>query len=120
MKQFPVVILLTLILLPIIWNGVSLFHFVIEHTHTFCQTESEHAHSTSENCLSIFQLAEKHNQNQLPSPLKNEFKELKQYLSPLLLTSSLVLTNIQQRDFEDIPLPVRLIPKDIFQPPIFS
>ena len=120
MKQTSVILLLALLLLPIIWNGVSLFHHIIEHTHTFCQTESGHVHSNPDNCLSIFQLAESHNQNQLSSPTKSEFKELKQYLTSNLYSTLIRVLPFQQMNFEDIALLDNLFIKDVFHPPIFA
>ena len=118
MKQTSVILLLTLLLLPIIWNGVTLFHYVIEHTHTFCQTELEHAHANPDTCLSIFQLAENHNQNQLPTPTKSEFKELKQYLTPKLDLSPITVFSFPKLSFVDITFPDDLFSRDVFHPPI--
>lgn len=120
MKQTSVILLLILLLLPIIWNGVTLFHYVVEHTHTFCQTEAEHAHATPDDCLAIFQLAENHNQNQLPAPVKSEFKELKQYLNPNLDFIPIGVLPFQQVNFVDIALPDNGFTKDFFHPPIFA
>lgn len=118
MKKTSIILLLTLLLLPIIWNGATLFHYVVEHTHTFCQADSEHAHSNPDDCSTIFQLVEKHNQNQLPAPTKSEFKELKQYISPYLYLISTTSLSLQQINFVDIALPENLFTKDFFQPPI--
>lgn len=120
MKQTSVILLLTLLLLPIIWNGVTLSHYVVEHTHTFCQTELEHAHSDLDDCLSIFQLAENHHQNQLPAPAKSEFKEIKQYLNPILDLGPIIVFSSQQMNFVDISIPDNLFTKDVFHPPIFA
>jgi len=95
-----------------------LFHYVVEHTHTFCEEDINHAHSNPDNCLSIFQLSESHSQNQLPSPTKSEFKELKQYLTPNLDFTSIRVLPFQQMNFVDIALSDNLFIKAIFHPPI--
>lgn len=118
MKNTSVILLLVLLLLPIIWNAVSLFHYVVEHTHTFCETELEHAHTTPTDCLTIFQYSENHSQNQLPSPTKSEFKELNQYISPDLQLISTTFLISQQINFVDIALPDNFFIKDVFHPPI--
>ena len=120
MKQTSVIVLLTLLLLPIIWNGVTLFHFVVEHTHTFCEEDLTHTHSDTEDCLSIFQLTENHTNNQLPSSTKSEFKELKQYLNPDTDLTSITAHLSQQMAFFDILLSDNSFSKDIFQPPVLA
>ena len=120
MKNTYIILLLTLLLLPIVWNGVSLFHYVVAHTHTFCDTELEHTHTNPNECLTIFQLTENHHQNQLPTPAKSEFKELKQYLSQDLQITSTTLIIYQQINFVDIALPDNFFIKDIFHPPVVA
>jgi len=117
-KQTSIILLLTLLLLPIIWNGITLFHFVVEHTHTFCQEDLAHAHSNTEDCLTIFQLSENH--NQLPSPTKSEFKALKQYLASNLYLAPILPYTFQQINFINPSLTDDAFSKDVFQPPIFA
>lgn len=118
MKKISVILVLSLLLLPIIWNGVSLFHYVVEHTHTFCETELEHAHTDPDDCLTIFQFSENHHQNQLPSTTKSEFKELNQYVSPDLHLIPATFLISQQTNFVDIAIPNNCFIKDVFHPPI--
>ena len=104
--------------MPIIWNGITLFHYVSAHTHTFCKEDITHTHTDTGDCLSIFQLAENHNQNQLPVPNKREFKEIKQYLSPIIHLTSKTTFAFQQINFVDSSLPDFLFSEDVFHPPI--
>ena len=117
MKQAFVIFLLSLLLLPISWNAISLVHYLVEHTHTLCQETTDHAHPNPENCLSVFQLAEKQNQHQ-PTTTNIEFQELKQYLTPDLLLTTVVFDPIRQVDFVEIAFLNHLFHKDIFYPPI--
>jgi len=119
-KQTSVILLLTLLLFPIFWNGVSLIHYVVEHTHTFCETESAHSHPNPDNCLSIFQLSESQSQSQLPVNTKIDFQELKQYLTPNLALNSIRLLSFQQINFVNSVLPDDCFPKDVFHPPVFA
>lgn len=119
-KQTSVILLLTLILIPIFWNGISLVHFVVEHTHTFCETESEHSHPNPENCLAIFQLTENQSESQLPSNTKIDFQELKQYLTPSLELKSIEYLSFKQINSDTSFLPDDSFPKDVFHPPLFA
>jgi len=116
MKKFPIILLL-LMLFPIIWNGVGLFHHLVEHTHTFCENH-DHEHSTVHECMNICHITQNHHHNQLPSEI--DFHELKQYVnncSPLdfpvvLITSTALIA-------ESSALHDRTLSDDIFRPPIF-
>jgi len=119
-RQASVILLFSLLLLPTIWNGVTLIHYAIEHTHTFCNSDSEHLHSSPAHCLSIFQLAESQNQSQLPSTTKIEFQELKQYLTPNLEFKQRLFLSFPQNHFISPPLLDKGFSKDIFHPPIFA
>jgi len=119
-KQTSVILLLTLLLFPIIWNGISLLHYAVEHSHTFCPTETEHSHPNPDDCLSIFQLTENQSQSQLPSTTKIEFQDLKQYLSPNLELSPMLYLSYQTANFIDSTLPEYLFSKDVFLPPIIA
>jgi len=119
-NQKSVILLLALLLFPIIWNGISILHYAVAHSHTFCQSEAEHSHPTPDDCLSIFQLAENQSQSQLPSTTKIEFQELQQYLTPHLEVGLLPLFSFQQSNFINPSLPENLFSKDVFLPPIFA
>lgn len=120
MRQTPTILLLTLILLPIFWNGISLVHYAIEHTHTFCQSEDEHAHSNPNDCLSIFQLSEYDNHNQLPASKNSEFQELKQYITPNLVLKPISKLTFQQTNFVNFSYIDDLFYREVFLPPIFA
>lgn len=116
MKQLSIILLFSLILFPVIWNSISLFHYMIEHTHTFCVNETDHTHKTTEDCLSICQL----NQDQLPQhlPVQDKYQELKLYLAPDLIintTSHFIAKNVI---FFEPSLLENPFSKDIFHPPI--
>lgn len=98
------------------WNGVTLFHFVVEHTHTFCEDETTHTHTSTEECLTIFQLSQSH--DQMPAQTNNEFQKLKQFIAPTLLVATAVQPNLQQSNFINLHLKEELFLKAIFQPPI--
>jgi len=119
-KQTSVILLLPLLLFPIIWNGISLFHYVVEHSHTLCLNETGHSHPSPDDCLSIFQLTDSQNQNQLPATTKSEYQELKQYISPDLELSSILLLSYQSVNFTHLTLSNYLFSKDVFLPPIFA
>ena len=119
-KQTSIILLLSLLLFPIVWNGISLLHYAVEHTHTFCQTETEHSHPNPDNCLSIFELADNQNQPQLPATTKIEFKELQQYLTPNLELKSIPFQSFQRINFLNSALLNDGFPKDVFLPPVFA
>jgi len=117
-KQTSIILLLTLILTPIFWNGISLIHYVVEHTHTFCETESAHSHPNPDDCLALFQLAESQSQSQLPASTKIEFQDLKQYLTSNLELKPIIRLSVQQINFANSFLPDDIFPKDVFHPPV--
>jgi len=119
-KQTSVILLLTLLLFPIVWNGISLFHYAVEHTHTFCQTDSEHSHPNPDNCLSIFELTESQSQSELPISTKSEFQELQQYFTPNLDLYPMQLLSFQQVNFVTSSHLEKGFSKDVFLPPIFA
>lgn len=120
MRQKSIILLLSLLLFPIIWNGITLLHHVVEHTHTFCATDTEHSHSNPDNCLSIFELVEGPHQGQLPAASKSEFEDLKQYLAPKLVIKPTLYISFHQINFIDSPLPEDLFLSQVFHPPIFA
>ncbi|MFT4761963.1 MAG: hypothetical protein ACI9XO_001044 [Paraglaciecola sp.] len=117
MKKLPAILLLTLVLLPVIWNGVSFFHFIVEHTHTFCGNDADHEHSSTHDCLNIYHLTEYQDHEQIL--VKTEFFELKQYITnyptlniPILLSTSSAVK------FESSFLYGKILTDGIFRPPI--
>ena len=120
MKQTSIILLLSLLVFPIIWNGISLLHYAIEHTHTFCERDSEHSHPNPDDCLSIFELSESKSQSELPSTTKSDFQELQQYLTSNLELNSIEFLSSQQINFVIFSLPDDDFPKDVFLPPIFA
>lgn len=120
MRFTAVILLLTLLTFPVLWNGISLFHYAVEHSHTFCQSESEHSHPNPDDCLSIFQLTDSENKNPLPANTKSEFQALKHYLTPNMELNPLLLLSCQRANFLDLVLPNYLFSKDVFHPPIFA
>lgn len=120
MKQTSIILLLSLLVFPIIWNGISLFHYAVEHTHTFCETDTEHSHPDPDNCLSIFELSDKQNQSQLPSTNKVEFQDLQQYLTPNLALNPMHSLSFQQINFIHSFLPDDGFSKDVFLPPVLA
>lgn len=118
MRQASVILLFSLLLLPTIWNGVSLFHFAVEHTHTFCSTDEDHSHSNPTHCASIFQLTD--SQSQLPSTTKIDFQELKQFLTPNLEFRQRLFLSFPQNYFITPSLLDNGFSKDIFHPPTFA
>lgn len=120
MRFTTVILLLTLLSFPILWNGISLVHYVVEHSHTFCQSEVEHSHPNPDDCLSIFQLADSENQSPLPATTKSEFQALKQYLTPQLALNPILFLSYQRAHFLDPVHSNHLFSKDVFLPPIFA
>ena len=115
MKQLKILLLLSLVLLPVIWNGISVFHHLVEHTHTFCQDPSDHTHTTAEDCLTICKITPNH-QHQIPT--HNDYQELKQYLTPNLPYNTHSNSISLQMNFEEPHLSGYYFSDDIFHPPI--
>lgn len=120
MKLLSVISLLCLLSFPIFWNGISLIHYVVEHTHTFCETDLEHSHPNPDDCLTILQLAENNSQSQLPSTTKIEFQDLQQYLTPNLYLTSIAFSSFSAINFANFSLPNDGYLKDVFHPPTFA
>ena len=113
----PIILLLSLVLLPIIWNGMSFLHYAMEHTHVFCLAEEDHEHTAAHDCSDIYHNIE--NQNQEHLPVSIDFQEIKQYLTPhssmktLVFSTSSSTSQVSFSIYHD-----RLFPDDIFHPPI--
>ena len=79
MKKLSILLFLNLMMLPVIWNGIGWWHYVVEHTHAFCDSDlEEHTHQTPEDCVSICQLTNNQPNQQLPST--TDYYELKNCL----------------------------------------
>ena len=87
-RPIAIILLLNLLLLPLIWNGVNFIHYLVEHTHTFCESEQNHQHTSAEDCHTICHISPQPYQGQIPVE-KIEFYELKQYITtfPLFLSN---------------------------------
>ena len=104
-------------LIPLIWNGVSFMHYLVEHTHTFCESEQNHHHSSTEDCQTICHIAPQHDHGQVPHNI--EFYELKQCISPFsYFDTQLLLPNRTSICPDYSLLYKKIISKDIFRPPI--
>ncbi|MEM9822225.1 MAG: hypothetical protein AAF985_14175 [Bacteroidota bacterium] len=79
MKKIRFLLLLSLVMLPVIWNGMNLVHYVLEHTHAFCLTDTDHEHKSAHECLDLYHFSQSHDHNHLPT--KVEFFELNQYIT---------------------------------------
>ena len=117
MRKNYTIILFSLLLIPLIWNGVSFIHFLVEHTHTFCASEQDHQHTSTDICHTICHVSPQHDQGQIPHNI--EFYELKQCITALPFFdkqfSSFNSININP---EYSLLYNRIISEDIFRPPI--
>ena len=109
--------MLSLILIPLCWNGMSFIHYLVEHTHTFCASEDDHQHSSTEDCTNVYHVAPHHEQNQIPH--KVEFYELKQYISSFSsFDTQLLLPNRTSICPDYSLLYEKILSEDIFRPPI--
>ena len=117
MKKLATILLLHLMLLPVVWNGIGLWHYIVAHTHTFCAADlAEHTHQTPEGCISIFQLENNQPNQQLPTT--NEYYELKTCITSNTIFNTLLLCSIKQTDFiEPFSLNNHYF-NEIFHPPI--
>jgi len=104
-------------LIPLLWNGVNFLHYLVEHTHTFCASEENHQHTSTDECHTICHISPLHDQSQIPT--KIEFYELKQCITAysyfnIQSTFSNQLSTNNTFSF----LYGRMISEDIFRPPI--
>lgn len=110
------ILLLYLMLIPVIWNGASMVHYLVEHTHALCNTTDEHIHVASENCLTICVVDNHQSEGQILTV--TDYKELNIYLLvPQILTIVSVGGN-QPQQFLSPTLLNHLYSNDIFHPPI--
>lgn len=117
MKSFSLIVLLSVILAPIFWSGLTVVHYLVEHTHVFCLADADHVHKSSHECLDIYHISQDQDKNHLLT--KIEWYESKQYIT----TSS----SLDIRSFADPHDATysraflnhgRLFSDDIFYPPI--
>ncbi len=105
-------------LIPLLWNGASLLHYLVEHTHTFCASEENHQHQSMDDCQTICHILPSHEESQLP--INIEFYELKQcitasselYIQDKFLNQLSTITPFSSLFYG------RIISEDIFRPPI--
>ena len=117
MKKLTTILLIKLMLLPVVWNGIGLWHYVVEHTHIFCVNDlAAHTHPTPADCLSLCQLTDNHPNQQLP--ITNDYQELKTCITPNLLFNTIYLSSFKQTNFTEPFSLDHLFSNDIFQPPI--
>ena len=117
MKKFTSILLLSFMMIPIFWNAMSFVHYLVEHTHTFCTNKQDHQHSSSDDCFKICNITQHHDQGQVP--LKVEFYELKQYITPFSSFKTPIKFTNQLSSFTNYSsLYGRVILEDVFRPPI--
>ena len=110
-------LLFSLMLIPLLWNGMNFIHYLVEHTHTFCASEEDHQHTSSNDCQTICHITPSHDQGQLPT--KIEFYELKQYITAdSYLDIQDLFSNQLSTNTAFSFLYGRTISEDIFRPPI--
>ena len=115
MKKVSILLILSLVLLPVIWNGIGLLHYMVDHTHTFCLDDSDHTHQPVEECLSICQITPNQSQH---IPTLNDYQELKQYLTFNKNLLPITILPVNQFNFKDPHLLESSFSTDIFHPPI--
>lgn len=117
MKNLSIILLLSLVLIPIVWNGVSFLHYLVEHTHTFCENDADHEHSSTDHCLTMYHLGQSHDHHQVPT--KTEFYELKQFINNFSsFNIPAFITNLSETDVIHSTRFGRLYINEVFQPPI--
>lgn len=119
MKQPLVILVIFLLLLPIFRSGLAFTHYILVHTHLFCQNDLVHQHH--DDCLTLTILRTSQPQDQLPSPLKHEVSDIKQYylVHPLNVCSINHLAHEQMIFATPFSLDT-FYAKEIFHPPILA
>jgi hypothetical protein len=117
MRKISTILLLSFMVIPLFWNGASFIHYLVEHTHTFCASEQDHQHDSTEDCQTICHVSPQHDQGQIPH--KIEFYELKQYVtaSPSI-EKQFSFSKSHSTNSEYALLHNRILSEDIFRPPI--
>jgi len=117
MKNLFIIMLLSVVLLPIIWNGMGFFHYLVDHTHTFCENEDNHEHTSTDECLAMCHLGQSQAQHQIPTQI--EFYELKQFITtPSILNIRPLVNNLSNTAIIRSHHFGRVYSNDIFHPPI--
>jgi len=117
MKKISTILLLSLLLIPLFWNGMSFIHYLVEHTHTFCTSEQDHQHTLTEECPTICHITPQHEQDQIPHNI--EFHELKQCITTCASFNAQFAFSYQISTNSDYTLLYgRILSEDIFRPPI--
>ncbi|MEM6316791.1 MAG: hypothetical protein AAF960_03930 [Bacteroidota bacterium] len=106
-------------MLPILWNGFSLIHFTVVHTHAICGDKAAHYDQNIVNCTAVCQLTHESNNSPAPSP-NNDFQEIKQYLTLQILHKKVGQLTTQSRNFVLIPLSDTPFFQDVLHPPILT
>ncbi|MFK7934801.1 MAG: hypothetical protein AB8G22_14935 [Saprospiraceae bacterium] len=115
-KNWSPILLFCLALLPVLWNGTSLVHFLVEHTHALCANEDDHSHPTAKECATI--CAFDAPSSEQPTATQHDYQELKIYLTlSEYLPTQIVISN-RQPSFPKVNLWENLFCPDIFHPPI--
>lgn len=117
MRKLAIILCLNLMMLPVIWNGIGLLHYVMEHTHTFCEADlAEHTHQIPDDCISICQLTVSQSNQQLPTT--NDYYELKICLVQIPFFKRLLHNPSNKENFIESYLLESHFSDDIFNPPI--
>lgn len=117
MKRLASILLLSLTLIPVIWNGINMIHYVVEHTHVFCTNYDDHTHQTVEECSS-FCVFEDY-QHQYHFSIQNDYQELKIYLTLHHLSFNFKTPlSLYQSIFLESPAWEHSFIRDIFRPPL--
>jgi len=117
MRVSSIIILFGLLIVPLTWNAINFIHYLVEHTHTFCDSDFSHHHTSTEDCQTICHFTPQHQQNKIPN--KVEFYELKQCISSISYYSIEHVDLFQlSTNLNYIPLYGRDNVNSIFRPPI--
>lgn len=116
MKRLFSILLLSLTLLPIAWNGINLLHYMVEHTHAFCVNQDEHTHQTMEECSTLCTLDNSQTEQQFS--IQNDYQDLKTYLTPDLSFNFITSLSVQQVTFPKPAVRDDSSIRNIFRPPL--
>ena len=119
MRKPSIILLLSLMLIPLLWNGINLIHYLVEHTHTFCASEQDHQHPSTEDCRTICYISTQHEESQIPHQ-SIVFYELKQCITtpfPFLKKQLLFFKTISTIS-NYLILHGRILSDELLRPPI--
>lgn len=118
MRKITAIIILSLMLLPPIWNGASFIHFLVEHTHAFCSSDVEHEHSSTDDCHTICHIALETEKGTFPNS-KVEFYELKQFIPAFSdFYNTVSIADSHSANFSFSHLDGRTFIDELLRPPI--